>query len=60
MCIYESLLFHPKIFSVSTYSKQGDINRALQHGREKREAGGNYLTGHLRKRKELVKLYVFV
>lgn len=41
MCIYESLLFHPKIFSMSTCSKHGDMNRALQRGREKEEVGNN-------------------
>lgn len=33
VCIYESLLFHPKIFSMSTYSKQCDMKRASQQGR---------------------------
>lgn len=31
MCIYESLLFHPKIFSMSTHSKHGDMNTGFSN-----------------------------
>lgn len=44
VCIYESLLFHPKIFSMSTCSKQGDMNRALEWVREGQKGSMSWCT----------------